>query len=166
MQSRCLHIDPSSDTKVTSGGLSEARHPKSPIGNTPLVFVSCFGLRLALLRVVALISGTRAGARARWGTRNGEESKGSREKEQDHEKDRREEEGNRKKARRATVAKKKKTKAPAKKATAKRAASPLGCCTIIYDDHTEQVPNVTEPQCVRLGIQRGGTGQWNPGACA
>ncbi|WP_426436019.1 hypothetical protein [Bradyrhizobium genosp. P] len=62
------------------------------------------------------------------------------------------------------VAKKKKTKKAAKKAT--NADRSLGCCTIIYDDHSEQVPNVTQQQCTRLGIARGGTGLWNPGSCA
>ncbi|WP_074124902.1 hypothetical protein [Bradyrhizobium sp. NAS96.2] len=65
-----------------------------------------------------------------------------------------------------TAVKKKTAKATARKAAKKAAKGGLGCCTIVYDDHSEQVPNVTKQQCTRLGIQRGGTGQWNPGSCA
>jgi hypothetical protein len=74
------------------------------------------------------------------------------------------------------MAKAKKAKAtPKKGATAKKGAAKkapannaLGCCNIIYDDArpSEQVAGVTKDACVRLGRARGGTGQWNPGACA
>lgn len=67
-------------------------------------------------------------------------------------------------AKKGTAKKARAKKAPAKKA----AAAELGCCNIIYDDArpSEQVAGVTKDACVRLGRARGGTGQWNPGACA
>lgn len=74
-----------------------------------------------------------------------------------------------KKAKRQTAKKKKKAKKAKKATTAKRSlvTSALGCCTIIYDDkESEQVEGVTLDQCVRIGRSRGGTGKWNPGACA
>lgn len=67
---------------------------------------------------------------------------------------------------RAKAPTKKRAKVAVKKAVKKAAKGALGCCTIVYDDHSEEVPNVTKQRCISLGIQRGGTGQWNPGSCA
>lgn len=42
-----------------------------------------------------------------------------------------------------------------------------GCCTIEYDNKPdEQVEGVTRAECTRIARARGGTGQWNKGACA
>lgn len=66
----------------------------------------------------------------------------------------------------AKKAKKAVKKAAKKSATAMAASSmALGCCNIIYDDRSEKVEGVTKEKCRRLGIARGGTGQWSPGRC-
>jgi hypothetical protein len=74
-------------------------------------------------------------------------------------------EGTMKKAK-AAKAKAKKTAKKAKAKKAKKAAD-KGCCTITFEDKDdEQVPNVTKDRCTTIARQRGGTGQWNKGACA
>ncbi|MCP3414244.1 hypothetical protein NLM16_09040 [Bradyrhizobium brasilense] len=65
----------------------------------------------------------------------------------------------------AKKAKKAVKKAAKKSATAMASSAALGCCNIIYDDSSEKVEGVTKDRCRRLGIARGGTGQWSPGRC-
>jgi hypothetical protein len=65
----------------------------------------------------------------------------------------------------AKKAKKAVKKAAKKSAIAMASPTTLGCCNIIYDDSSEKVEGVTKDQCRRLGIARGGTGQWSPGRC-
>ena len=43
----------------------------------------------------------------------------------------------------------------------------LGCCTISYDNKPdEQIAGITKSKCNSKAKERGGTANWNPGACA
>jgi len=54
-----------------------------------------------------------------------------------------------------------------KGAEKKSAGGVKGCCTISFDDKKEEeVEGLTEAECKREARRRGGTGQWNKGACA
>lgn len=75
-----------------------------------------------------------------------------------------------KKSKAAKKTKKAKKAKKTKKANKGRAlfTSPLGCCTIAYDDgrSDEQIEDISKQDCIREARARRGIFTWNRGSCA